>query len=80
MLQANSLKKLLLILFLAISGNKAFAQAASYALTTQLRVYHPIINTPTILSSGPGMDDATFAVSIPAFVYNGITYTSMYVS
>ncbi len=68
----------LCLMFVSVVVNSYGQTAATYVFTTSSGTYTPITGG-TVLSSGTGMDDAMFSVTIPSFTYLGTAYTQVYV-
>ncbi|MBL7712635.1 MAG: choice-of-anchor J domain-containing protein, partial [Chitinophagaceae bacterium] len=67
----------LLLLLLAFQG---FGQAAATYIFSTANTTYTAITGGTVLSSGSGMDDASFSVTIPSFTFLGTAYTQAYAS
>lgn len=69
-----------MLLLLPLLATQSRAQtAASYGFSMASGTYNPITGG-TVLSSGAGMDDARFSVSIPTFNFLGVNYTTVWAS
>jgi hypothetical protein len=74
------ISSLIFFLALLLIAGKGYAQtAASYTFAASSGTYSSITGG-AVLSSGAGMDDASFSVTIPAFTYLGTVYTQVYAS
>lgn len=73
----HPLNTLMLTFLLCMAGQSKGQTAASYVFSTSNGTYTPITGG-TLLSSGAGMDDAMFSVTIPSFTYLGVAYTQVY--
>jgi hypothetical protein len=74
------ISRFLCSMFLLMIAGTGFGQtAATYVFSTANGTYTPITGG-TVLSSGAGMDDASFSVTIPSFTFLGTAYTQAYAS
>lgn len=72
-------RSLLSILLLLVAFSGLSQTAATYSFSTASTTYTAITGG-TLLSSGAGMDDASFSVTIPSFTFLGTAYTQVYAS
>lgn len=73
-------RRCLLSLLLLLSAFPGLGQtAATYTFSTANTTYTAITGG-TVLSSGSGMDDASFSATIPSFTFLGTAYTQVYAS
>lgn len=75
----SSRRSLLSLLLLLVVFPAASQTAATYTFSTANTTYTAITGG-TVLSSGSGMDDASFSVTIPSFTFLGTAYTQAYAS
>ena len=72
---------LLTVLFAATITNAQVATTYNFAATSGTYTPISVGGGATLLSSGSGMDDATFSITLPfTFTYDGQAYTQVWVS
>jgi hypothetical protein len=70
-----------LTLLLLFCSNLGLAQVSSYSFSQTADVYSPITGGTVIWTGYDGFDDDTTSITLPtAFVYQGVTYPSVFVS
>ncbi|MFN3754573.1 GEVED domain-containing protein [Flavobacterium sp.] len=70
-----------LLLLLFVCSNTVSAQITNYSFTQTAATYAPISGGTVLWSGYDGFDDQTATVTLPnSFVYQGVTYTSVFVS
>lgn len=68
-------------LLLLFSSNLGLAQVTSYSFSQTADVYSPITGGTVLWTGYDGFDDNTTTITLPtAFVYQGVTYPSVFVS
>lgn len=68
-------------LLLLLCSNLGLAQVTSYSFSQTADVYSPITGGTVIWTGYDGFDDNTTSITLPtAFVYQGVSYTSAFVS